>query len=108
MTNIDINAFFSKIISLANDKGLTLNGLSERAGLSTGLIYRWVQKKRLPSLESVFKICNALDVPIEYLLSNKSGTVKDNKIELITLKAKDLTEEQLTVIYSMMNLLTNR
>ncbi len=102
---ITIKTLCDRIIMVANDKNISLNAVAEKAGLSNGLLYRWRKRKKLPELDSIVKVSCALEVPVAYLLSEKEIKGKDSKIELITFKAMELSEESLIALITVMDCL---
>jgi len=94
----DKEIFFERLYIVLKEKNWSLCELSIRAGLSTGMIYRWRNKGIIPSMDSLQKISNTLQIPIEYLLSSDKKGSKENKIDLICSLAKELNESQLDAL----------
>lgn len=101
----DNKVFFEKVDVLLKDRGWSLCELSVQAGLSTGMIYRWRNHNQVPSMESLQKISDALGVPFDYFLNNDRSTNRDNKVELLSLMASKLTENQLDAIIEIARIL---
>lgn len=97
----DREIFFEKLYMVLKEKNWSLCELSIQAGLSTGMIYRWRNKGVIPSMESLQKISNALQIPLEYLLCSDKKSGRENKVDLICSLARELSESQLDAIICM-------
>lgn len=102
----DNKVFFEKLDALLKNRGWSLCELSAQAGLSSGMIYRWRNHHQVPSMESLQKISDALGVPVDYFLNNDSSTNHKNKIELLSIMASKLTENQLDAIIEIARILS--
>ena len=49
-------------------RGLSLNGLAERAGLSRQMVSYVEQEERNPSLDTLLRIADVLDIPLDTLI----------------------------------------
>lgn len=101
----DNKIFFEKLDILIKDRGWTLYELSTQSGLSSGMIYRWRNHNQVPSMESLQKISDALEVPIDYFLNNDSSTDLGNKVEMLNLMASKLTVNQLDAVIEVTKIL---
>lgn len=70
---------YTKILSLAEMKGISIHRLEEQAGLSNGAVSKW--KKSKPSFYSILKISEALGVTVDYFVEqlNEEGEKKHDK-----------------------------
>lgn len=102
----DNKIFFEKLDALIKDRGWSLCELSVQAGLSSGMIYRWRNHNQVPSMESLQKISDALEVPVDYFLNNDSSTNHGNKVELLSFMVSKLTENQLDAIIEIARILS--
>jgi len=59
---------YEKIKQTAREKGLSLQSVAEKAGLSSNMIYQY--KKVNPKLETAQKIAEVLGISVDYLLGN--------------------------------------
>ena len=59
-------SIYKRIYELAQKKGLSLQKLAEKAGVSTNLIYSWKNKKH-PSKTSLKKVADVLNTTPEFL-----------------------------------------
>ena len=98
--------FFGKLYKPMAQKNWSLNELSNRAGLSSGMIYKWTKKDVEPTVESLIKVAKALEVPVEYFFETEVSDGKRDKIKLLTELAGQLTENQIDVIINMIRGLT--
>jgi transcriptional regulator with XRE-family HTH domain len=57
--------FAEKLRQLRENKGFTQASLAAQCGLSLGVVRDYEQGKRKPMLDSAFKLCRALAVPVE-------------------------------------------
>lgn len=64
----------SQIRSLRKSKGLTLETLADRSGVSTGLLSQLERGKGNPAFNSLVRIAHALGAPITQLLHAETGT----------------------------------
>lgn len=67
---------YKRIHTMAQEKGLSLQKLAEKAGVSTNLIYSWKNKKN-PSKTSLKKVAKVLNTTPEYLQGFKSVSKED-------------------------------
>lgn len=70
--NIDIG---TKIRTLRKSKNLNLSELSKKTNLSTGLISQIERNKVVPSVVSLWKIAQGLDVSVGYFFEEESANV---------------------------------
>lgn len=103
----DNKVFFEKLDALLENRGWSLCELSAQAGLSSGMIYRWRNHHQVPSMASLQKISEALRVPVDYFLSNNSSTNYEQKVELLSLMAGKLTENQLDALIEIVRILSS-
>lgn len=65
-------------------KGLTQKELAEKAGLATGTIQQYELKKRNPKFETLCKIANAMEIPVNSLIESVSiGPMTDDDVAAI-------------------------
>jgi transcriptional regulator with XRE-family HTH domain len=57
--------FAEKLKELRKKAGLSQSGLSQKSGLSLGVIHDYEQAKKIPNLRSAFKLAEALGVSCE-------------------------------------------
>ena len=70
--NIDYQTLSKRISDLRRKKGLTQESLAEKTELSSNYISHIENSRSIPSLETLMKLCSALDItPDEVLLGTK-------------------------------------
>ena len=70
--NIDYQTLSKRISDLRRKKGLTQESLAEKTELSSNYISHTENSRSIPSLETLMKLCSALDItPDEVLLGTK-------------------------------------
>lgn len=63
----------TKILKLIDERNMTLESLSEASGLSRRFINNVTSEKQVPTLNSLEKLCSALELePNDLLISDKS------------------------------------
>ena len=61
----------NRIKEVLEDKGIKQKWLAEKLGKSYNMLNGYVQNRRQPSLEDLYKIAKILDVEVEELLNKK-------------------------------------
>jgi putative transcriptional regulator len=61
----------NRIKEVLEDKGIKQIWLAEKLGKSYNMVNGYVQNRRQPSLEDLYKIAEILDVEVEELLNKK-------------------------------------
>ena len=59
---------FDTVCKIAKEKGLSINSLEKKAGISTGGLYKW--KTSNPTLKSLSKIATALNCTIDDIVND--------------------------------------
>lgn len=88
-----------RIRARRNELGLSLRELAERVGLTASFLSQIERDLTSPSLDSLRKISDALEVPIFYFLvepSGKSPVVRRDRRAKLTLPDSNLTYQLLT------------
>ena len=65
------NKKMNRIKEVLEDKGIKQIWLAEKLGKSYNMVNGYVQNRRQPSLEDLYKIAEILDVEVEELLNKK-------------------------------------
>lgn len=97
----------NRISQARNLRNLTQENLSELTGLSVSAISRIETGHNSTSLKTLSKICNVLDISLDYILYDiLSGETKttDPTISDIILLLDSLTEEQKVFVRDVLNL----
>ena len=69
----------NNLILLRKQKGLTQNELAKKLSYSDNMVSRWERAEISPSIETLEKISEFYEIPIEYLFKEK--VVRDKKYE---------------------------
>lgn len=93
---------FEKIKILANQKGISLKWLNDKAHLGKNVIYGW--KSKDPNTDNLKKVAGVLGVSTDYLLGNEDKQtadqkdlqefIKDNMAHGMTYADHELTNEE--------------
>lgn len=65
---IESNLTMNRIKEVLENKGIKQIWLAEKLGKSYNMINSYVQNRRQPSLEDLFKIANILDIDVKELI----------------------------------------
>lgn len=94
-----------KINKLRKDKGLTAESLAEICEVTTATIRHVEAGRRSMSLEFLIKLCNALEVTSDYLLSEQFTFERHpdkhdifKRLDALTPKQLDLLDEMITAV----------
>ena len=60
--------FGNKLRVARKDRGFTLNILAEKCGTSEGVLRNYEKARKVPNVEMLLRICDALQVSPDYLL----------------------------------------
>ena len=88
-----------RIRARRRELGLSLRELEHRVGLTASFLSQIERDLSSPSIESLRKICDALDVPIFYFLvepNEKKPAVRQDKRSKLVLQGSNLAYELLT------------
>ncbi|MBZ5985084.1 helix-turn-helix transcriptional regulator [Leuconostoc gelidum subsp. gasicomitatum] len=91
-----INYFGEKLKSIRKSKRLTQLELSERLQVSKGTVSAYEQGLSYPSIETLVKICDTLEISSDYLLG-----ISDD----LTFKMGGLTDQQMESILQFISLI---
>ena len=73
-----------KIKRYRKERGLTQKELGEKCGIADSAIRRYELNGARPKIETIQKIANALDIPVEYLFGEINlGLITENDVEVI-------------------------
>lgn len=99
---MDKKIIIARIDEIMREKGITHYELKENADIST-TIYQWRKnakrdEMRIPSLRSIEKICDYLDVSLPYFFSFDKEGQRDVKNKELSEALETLTDEQIKII----------
>ena len=86
-------------------KKLRLEDLAEKAGLSTNYVGALERGEKVPSLETLIKIINALGVSADMVMSDVIQTGYEVKNSLLNEKLEKLSPEDQARIYDVLDAL---
>jgi transcriptional regulator with XRE-family HTH domain len=100
---IDENKIGTQLKSASHKKKITQSKLAEMTGLSVNFVARVWSGYNKPSLHSLVQMCNALDIPVEPLLSmGGDSSSKENKLlELFSMLDDQAKDSLLYIVESM-------
>ncbi len=91
---LDSMAILEKIEKERLKKGLSVNKMSEKAGISHNTINSWKTRQTMPTLDVLEGICDALEIHLATLLFDiDTDALTGEEIDLLTAFRK-LSEEQ--------------
>lgn len=91
--------FSQRLKQLRNDKHLTQAQVAERVGVTASMVSSYETDIRLPSFEVMVRIADLFGVTVDYLLCRKDKRFLD---------ISELTDEEASVVCSMVEVLKNR
>ena len=103
--DIDYNLIGKRIATIRKSKGLTQAQLAESADITNNFLSHIERSHSIPSLETLIKICDALDVtPNQILLGTKTDT-PDYLADEISERLASCTPKQRRFILKTLDLL---
>lgn len=105
--SLDYKLLGNRIKELRIKKNITQESIAEITGVTNVYISRIELGISKPSLETLVKICNALDTTIDFLLSNSIFQAKEHLNEDIAILIKDCTSEEINLIGDMIKVILN-
>ena len=96
-----------KITTLREERHWTEYQLAEKSGLTQSTISSWYRKDMLPTIPSLYKICDAFGVTLsQFFLDENENMVALDKKQLILLNAAaKLSTEQYECLIDFLNYL---
>ena len=102
---INYNKFGKRLRTARESRKLTQEQLSELTGLSNNYISNIERNRSIPSLETVGKICNVLEVTPDYLLCDSVYTSKEYIKDEIAGKLSQCNSKNLSLLSKFLSLL---
>lgn len=102
---IDYRKIGIRIKSARESKKLTQEELAELTGLTNNYISNIERTRSKPSIETLIKICNALEVTPDYLLLDSVYASKEYIMDEIAVKLKKCTKNNIQLISGIITLL---
>lgn len=72
-----------KIRCLIEAKGMSIYNTAERAGISPSTLNELLHKKSRPQMYTLFKLCNALEVPLKDMFDVETGELATDEEKLL-------------------------
>lgn len=82
---------FERTKKASNERGLSLQQVAEKAGLSKNTIYKWKDNQQNPRFVTVKAVAEVLNVSVDYLLGNTDN--KHSNISFSQLSRKSSVNE---------------
>ena len=95
--------FYDRFDSLLAEKGWTMNRLSTECGLSVNTFYKMRVRKALPSLQTIYFICEGLEISLSEFFSFDSPSDM-NRIK-VSENLKTLDPQAIAVLADLIDLL---
>lgn len=77
---INVTERISELMTL---KGWSPYELSNQTGISTNAIYDWFKIGAVPTIQNIIKICEALDITLEYFFCGGNYKYTDEENEIL-------------------------
>lgn len=104
---IDSKELYYRVEKLRKEKGMTVNELSTKAGISHSTLNAWKVRGTMPKLEVLEGLCDALNVPLPSLLYDVyADQLTGEEIALLS-KWKKIDEKQKKVVFDMLDAFQN-
>ncbi len=79
-----------KIKNIRKEKGLTIQEVADRAGVTKGLISQIENSRTIPSLLVLMQIINAIEVDIDFFFSDLK--IKENEAPILVFKKSEFSQ----------------
>lgn len=93
-----------RIYTYSSSKKLTQEELAELTGLTNNYISNIERTRSKPSIETLIKICNALEVTPDYILLDSVYASKEYIMDEIAVKLKKCTKNNLQLVSGIITL----
>ena len=98
--------FNEKLKDARKQKGLLQSELGKLIGVRTQTIGRWETGKSEPNLETINKLCEALDVPLRYFINEERVDYQLNFDEAFVInKYRELNDDGKQMIINLLNMI---
>jgi len=103
--NIDFKKMGIRIKAVRESKKMTQEELAEVTGLTNNYISNIERFRSKPSIETLIRICNALNVTPDYILLDSIFASKEYIVEEIAVKLKKCSKQNIQLISGIITLL---
>ncbi|MBZ1540196.1 helix-turn-helix domain-containing protein [Leuconostoc mesenteroides] len=112
-----MTTIYDRIKEISNKKGVSIDYVNDKAGLSNKAIYGW--KKSTPKADNLQKVADVLHVSTDYLLGRtddmnpttaenvKKADLDDDEL-LLSFQGKDITPEYRDAIIAILRTMPDR
>ena len=98
--------FSKKLKSARKRKGLSQAALGKLLGVKAQTIGRWETGKSEPNLETINKLCEILDVPLRYLMSEEHVDYQLNFDEAFVInKYRELNDDGKSIVINLLKMM---
>lgn len=98
--------FNEKLKAARKQKGLSQTELGKLLGVQAQTIGRWETGKSEPNLETINKLCEALDVPLRYLINEERVDYQLTLEEAFVInKYRELNDDGKQMIINLLNMI---
>ena len=102
---MDLSLLGERIKLARTGKGLTLEKLSEKIGISRNFLWEIEDGRKAPALPTFYNICDALNVSADFLfgfLPSDSINKESNPTASLLDSIKDFNEKELTLLSELL------
>lgn len=103
--DIDYKKIGLRIKAARESKKMTQEELAEVTGLTNNYISNIERSRSKPSIKTLVKICNALNVTPDYILMDSVFASKEYIVEEIAIKLKRCSKKNIQIISGIITLL---
>lgn len=103
--NLDFKKLGVRLRAVREKRKLTQEELAEMIGMSNNFISNIERNYSIPSLETLVKICNALEITPDYVLLDSIYTAKEYLKDDIARMLEKCSEKDIKLIAKFINLL---
>lgn len=82
--DLECKKVLKKIDMARKSKNLSIHRLAEKAGIASSTLNEMLHGKTAPQLYTLYKICNAMGIPISEFLEDTRVDVNDIEIDFLT------------------------
>ncbi|MDE6384624.1 MAG: helix-turn-helix transcriptional regulator [Eubacterium sp.] len=102
---MDYSSIGIHIREYRNMKGLSQEEMAERAELSNNFISMLERGEKKPSIESLIKITNILEIPSDFLLADVLNTGYKVKSSMLSEKIEGLSQSSKKIVFEVLETL---
>ena len=102
---MDCSSIGKHIREYRNMKGLSQEEMAERAELSNNFISMFERGEKKPSIESLIKNTNILEIPSDFLLADVLNTGYRVKSSILTEKIERLSQNSKKIVFDVLETL---